>query len=155
MSGWNAYVDTQLVATGAVCQAGIFGKADMQCYANAGDFQLRGYNTAVTGDDGVERDTAINEAADMLGFVTSGTKPATGWRMNGTKYVVLRELEGPVLYLKRTKGSACFACTNTLVIVGVFDDEACKEHHPSSTAGALACNKAVEDLAEYLRSAGY
>lgn len=29
--------------------------------------QLRGYNTAVTGDDGVERDTAINEAADMLG----------------------------------------------------------------------------------------
>lgn len=30
-------------------------------------FQLRGYNTAVTGDDGVERDTAINEAADMLG----------------------------------------------------------------------------------------
>lgn len=40
MSGWNAYVDTQLVATGAVCQAGIFGKADMQCYANAGDFQV-------------------------------------------------------------------------------------------------------------------
>lgn len=37
---WNAYVDTQLVATGAVCQAGIFGKADMQCYANAGDFQV-------------------------------------------------------------------------------------------------------------------
>eukprot|EP00903_Cladosiphon_okamuranus_P009187 g8774.t2 len=152
---WNAYVDTQLVATGAVCQAGIFGKADMQCYANAGDFQLRAYNTPVTGDDGVEKDTAINEAVDMLGFVTSGTKPGTGWRMNGTKYVVLRELDGPVLYLKRTGGSACFACTNSLVIVGVFDDEACKEHHPSNTAGALACNKAVEDLAEYLRSSGY
>lgn len=44
MSGWNAYVDTQLVATGAVCQAGIFGKADMQCYANAGDFQVWGLN---------------------------------------------------------------------------------------------------------------
>lgn len=40
MSGWNAYVDTQLVATGAICQAGIFGKADIQCYANAGDFQV-------------------------------------------------------------------------------------------------------------------
>lgn len=40
MSGWNAYVDTQLVATGAVVQAGIFGKADMQLYANAGDFQV-------------------------------------------------------------------------------------------------------------------
>lgn len=37
------------------------------------------------------------------GFVTSGTKAATGWRMNGTKYVVLRELEGPVLYLKRVR----------------------------------------------------
>lgn len=34
-------------------------------------------------------------------FVTNGTKPSTGWRMNGTKYVVLRELDGPVLYLKR------------------------------------------------------
>lgn len=41
MSGWNAYVDTQLVATGAICQAGIFGKADIQCYANAGDFQVQ------------------------------------------------------------------------------------------------------------------
>lgn len=47
MSGWNAYVDTQLVATGAVCQAGIFGKADMQCYANAGDFQVGILSTSV------------------------------------------------------------------------------------------------------------
>ncbi|CAM9205906.1 unnamed protein product [Ascophyllum nodosum] len=155
MSGWNAYVDTQLVATGAVCQAGIFGKGDMQCYANAGDFQLRGYSATVTGDDGVEREKTINEAMDLLTFATNGTKPGTGWRMNGTKYVILRELEGPTLYLKRNKGSACFSCTNSLVIVGVFDDDACKEHHPSPTAGALACNKAVEDLAEYLRSAGY
>ncbi len=37
---WNTYVDTQLVATGAIVQAGIFGKADMQCYASAGDFQV-------------------------------------------------------------------------------------------------------------------
>lgn len=155
MSGWNAYVDTQLVATGAVCQAGIFGKTDMQCYANAGDFQFRAYTTKVTDDDGNEKDTAINEATDMLNFVGTGIKPGTGFRMNGTKFVVLRELEGPVLYLKREKGSACFACTNALVIIGVFDDDACKEHHPSPTAGALACNKAVEDLAEYLRASGF
>lgn len=30
-------------------------------------YQFRGYNTAVTGDDGVARDTPINEASDMLG----------------------------------------------------------------------------------------
>lgn len=40
------------------------------------------------------------------GYVTTSTKPGTGWRMNGTKYVVLRELEGPVLYLKRVRERA-------------------------------------------------
>ncbi|CAM9453502.1 unnamed protein product [Choristocarpus tenellus] len=150
MSGWNAYVDTQLVATGAVCEAGIFGKADMQLYANAGDFQFRAYNAAVTQEDGSEREMAINEAADMLAFVTTGARPATSWRMNGAKYQVLRQLEeGPTLYLKKSKGGACFACTNSLIIIGVFDDEA------NQGSSLPACNKAVEDLAEYLRSAGF
>lgn len=49
----------------------------------------------------------------------------------------------------QTKGSACFAVTNSLVIVGVFDDEACKDHHPSPNAGALACNKVSYDQVEW------
>eukprot|EP00904_Undaria_pinnatifida_P004433 jgi/Undpi1/13991/HiC_scaffold_9.g03642.m1 len=154
MSGWNAYVDTQLVATGAICQAGIFGKADIQCYANAGDFQLRAYNKTVMCEDGLERPTDINEAVDILGFVTNSTRPPHGYRMNGVKYQLLRELEGPVLYLKSSNGAACFACTNSLIIIGVFDNDACKDHF-SKEAGPQACNKAVEDLAEYLRASGF
>lgn len=52
----------------------------------------------------------------MTAFVTSGTKPSTGWRMNGTKYVVLRELEGPVLYLKRVRREECPGDTGTVPV---------------------------------------
>ena len=41
MSGWDAYVQTQLIATGAISQAAILGKADLQLYAQAGDFEVR------------------------------------------------------------------------------------------------------------------
>lgn len=44
---------------------------DLICFLLRSDFfacvQFRAYNTPVTGDDGVERDTAINEAQGILG----------------------------------------------------------------------------------------
>ena len=40
MSGWDAYVETQLIASGAISQAAILGKADVQLYAQAGDFAV-------------------------------------------------------------------------------------------------------------------
>jgi hypothetical protein len=37
---WNQYVTTQLIATGAVCQGAILGKADTQLYAEEGGFAV-------------------------------------------------------------------------------------------------------------------
>ena len=146
---WDQYVETQLIATGAVCAAGIFGKADMQCYAQSGDLQLRAFNAKVAQDDGSEKEVAINEAANLLAYISTSTRPSGGFWLNNDKYQILREMEGPTAYLKRAKGGACVAATNTLVIIGVFDDE------KNKGASLAACNQAVEGLAEYLRSAGY
>ena len=78
-----------------------------------------------------------NDLADGTRQWGGGIDPE--WTENGSDRIG----NGSTVTVDRaqTKGSACFACTNTLVIVGVFDDDACKEHHPSATAGGLACNK--------------
>ncbi|CAM9126770.1 unnamed protein product [Chrysoparadoxa australica] len=149
MSGWGAYVETQLVATGAVSEAGIFGKEDAALYANAGDFQLRQYSAEITQEDGSTKTEPVNEVANLLSYVKSGQTPPQGMRLNGTKFQMLRTLEGPTLYLKKNKGGACLAITNTLVIVGVYDDE------KNSASSLAACNTAVENLADYLRQSGY
>jgi Profilin len=51
-------------------------------------------------------------------FFSTGTKPKYGFRMNGVKYQLLRESEGPTLTLKCSGGGATVAATNTLIIVG-------------------------------------
>jgi Profilin len=40
MSGWDAYVQTQLIASGAIAQGAILGKADLQLYAQEGGFEV-------------------------------------------------------------------------------------------------------------------
>jgi Profilin len=40
MSGWDAYVQTQLIASGAISQGAILGKADLQLYAQEGGFEV-------------------------------------------------------------------------------------------------------------------
>mmetsp|Transcript_11095 Transcript_11095/g.16543 ORF Transcript_11095/g.16543 Transcript_11095/m.16543 type:complete len:152 (+) Transcript_11095:129-584(+) len=151
MSGWDAYVQTQLIDTGAVHQAAILGKDDLQLYAEIGGFQLCSYTTNVTNDQGVDAPTNIDEVADMTNFLANGTNPKTGWRMNQTKYQLIRKLDGPTVYLKCTGGGACVAATQTLLIIGVCKPE------DSSKANALLiqCNTAVEALAEYLNQSGY
>ena len=148
---WNQYVTTQLIATGAVCQGAILGK-DTQLYAEEGGFALKQYKSKIVKDDGSEKEEDVNEAANLLAGITSGNfRHPQGIRLNGVKYQLLREGDGPTLYLKSPDGGACLSVTNTLVIIGIFSNE-------SSSVGAYglaACNKAVEDLAEYLRSNGY
>jgi Profilin len=54
----------------------------------------------------------------LSAFFSTGTKPKYGFRMNGVKYQLLRESEGPTLTLKCSGGGATVAATNTLIIVG-------------------------------------
>ena len=75
------------------------------------------------------------------GYFNGGKKPQHGFRMNGVKYQLMREQEGPVLYLKCSSGGACMAATNTLVIVGVY-----KQDKNASMDLPVQCNKVSHTL---------
>ncbi|KAG5190138.1 profilin [Tribonema minus] len=150
---WDAYISTQLTASGVICQAAILGKADMQIYAQEGGFALYpSYQANVTKEDGTEGVETIDEVSEMLAFFTSGgTKmPKFGIRMNQVKYQLLKQAEGPLLYLKCSTGGACVAATNALVIVGIY-----KGAGNEAQTMQVHCNATVEALADYLRQSGW
>ena len=91
----------------------------------------------------------INEATGMVQAATTGTSPAGGFRINGTKYMIVRKNNdaGWTLYGKRPKGGMCMVATQQCIIVGTFDEA------KGQTGGA--CNLAVEGLGDYLKSVGY
>ena len=98
-------------------------------------------------EDGTETATDVNEAADLVGLLNSGTRPSAGLRVNGEKYMILRQAQDPAtVYGKKTvgKGGICLTKTNQCIIVGVYDED------QGHTAGN--CNMAVEKLGDYLRA---
>ncbi|KAG5177589.1 profilin [Tribonema minus] len=148
---WNEYITSSLLSSGVIVQGAILGKADMQLYAEEGGFQLvSGYEAAVTNDDGSQKNETIDEVAAMQGFFESGSNPKFGFRMNQVKYQLMRKQDGPTLYLKCSSGGACVAATNTLVIVGIY-----KASGNDAMAAQVACNSAVENLADYLRQSSF
>eukprot|EP00518_Triparma_eleuthera_P003906 CAMPEP_0182462044 /NCGR_PEP_ID=MMETSP1319-20130603/6441_1 /TAXON_ID=172717 /ORGANISM="Bolidomonas pacifica, Strain RCC208" /LENGTH=152 /DNA_ID=CAMNT_0024661417 /DNA_START=43 /DNA_END=501 /DNA_ORIENTATION=- len=150
---WQAYVDTQLIATGAVSEALMASAADGSLWAGTPEFLLRAYNTPVTQEDGSEVGTDVNEATDLVSFMTTGVKPAAGFRVNGTKYMVLRSgaevAEGIsfAVYGKHAKTGLCAVKTAQCIIVGTYNED------NGQTGGA--CNTAVENLARYLIENGF
>jgi len=144
---WQAYVDTQLVASGSVAQAAILDINTATVWACTTDFMPRGYEAPVTQEDGNERNEMINEAANLVSLMATGVKPSQGLRLNGEKYQILRTIPEPFgVYAKKPKGGACITKTNLCIIVGTYSEDL-----GQTSSG---CNIAVENLAEYLRSAG-
>ena len=144
---WQDYVDTQLVATGQIHEAALVG-LDGSLWASTPGFALSSYNATVTNEDGSEHETLVNEAGDVSSFMTTGSKPSAGLRVNGDKYMVLRTIPDPMtVYGKKPKGGICITKTNQCIIIGTYSEEA------SQTSGG--CNLAVENLGDYLRSSGY
>ena len=108
---WQAYIDTQLTATGQVAEACMLGKADASLWAGTPDFMPRGYNAKCSNEDGSESEQPINEAAGMV-TVASTMKPARpgGLRINGQKYMPVRTMATgvmddnlPTIYFKKPK----------------------------------------------------
>jgi hypothetical protein len=108
---WQAYIDTQLTATGQVAEACMLGKADASLWAGTPDFMPRGYNADVSNEDGSKTAQPINEAAGMVSTAAT-LKPAKpgGFRINGQKYMPVRTMPTgvmddnlPTIYFKKPK----------------------------------------------------
>eukprot|EP01124_Arcella_intermedia_P008832 TRINITY_DN1564_c0_g1_i1.p1 TRINITY_DN1564_c0_g1~~TRINITY_DN1564_c0_g1_i1.p1 ORF type:complete len:126 (+),score=5.88 TRINITY_DN1564_c0_g1_i1:101-478(+) len=125
MSGWQAYVDTNLVGTGHVTKAAIIGH-DGSAWATTAGFAL----------------SAGEAAALVKGFGDAG--PASGLFIQNEKYLVLKADERSIYGKKGTSGVVCVK-TGQSVLVGIYNDKI-------QPGQASSC---VEKLADYLIDQGY
>ena len=131
---WQAFVDTQLVASNHVTKAAIIGNVDGQVWASTPDFfvslsiftflfrpcpafkesllsvepQPRGYPATIAKDDGSEVEETVNEAAILVQIMQTGKNHPQGLRMNGDKYQFIRGETDPNVVVTGKKAS-CFS----------------------------------------------
>ena len=88
---WQAYVDTQLVATGHVNEACMLGATDGSVWGMTPEFQPRYYEADTSDDQGNPTKITVNEVTDLTACFANGfaSAPATGLRVNGQKYMWL------------------------------------------------------------------
>ncbi|KAI7879733.1 Profilin/allergen [Lichtheimia hyalospora FSU 10163] len=124
---WQQYVDSNLIGTGSVSQAAIYGHNGSQWAVSPG-FQLK-----------------AEEVQEIVnGFTNPDGIRASGVHANGVKYFVLRADERSI-YGKKNADGICLVKTNQAVLVGVYTEGI----QPGM------CTKVVEGLADYLISVGY
>ena len=122
---WQAYVDTNLLASGMVTAAGIYDLQGNPWAYSAGFAAQVAEVAAISG----------HLAADPNGLA------GTGFVVAGVKYMYVRgETNEYVIGKKGAEGVMVFKC-NTCVIVAYHDDKI--------TSGA--CNHAVSKLADFLK----
>ncbi|KAI8059944.1 profilin [Gilbertella persicaria] len=124
---WQAYVDSNLLGTGQVSQAAIYGLNGGEWAKSAG-FQLSS--------------NEVKEITDA--FSNSEGVLASGVHVNGVKYLTIRAEEN-LIYAKKGAEGICIAKTNQAFLVGTYKEGI----QPGN------CNKVVEGLADYLKSVGY
>ncbi|KAI7889314.1 profilin [Mucor mucedo] len=125
---WQSYVDNNLVGTGYVSQAGIYGLNGGGVWAASSGFTVQ-----------------ANEIQEIIsGFTKADHILASGIHINGTKYLTLSANERSI-YGKKGSTGVCIVKTTQAVLVALYDDKI----QPG------ACTKVVESLADYLISVGY
>ncbi|KAI9496165.1 profilin [Zychaea mexicana] len=124
---WQQYVDNNLVGTGQVSQAGIFGLAGGQWAASPG-FEVK--------------PAEITEMAE--GFRDADKVRASGIHIAGVKYLTLRA-DDRSIYGKKGSDGVCIVKTGQTMLVGLYKEGI----QPGQ------CTKVVEGLADYLISVGY
>ncbi|KAF9089649.1 profilin, required for normal timing of actin polymerization in response to thermal stress [Mortierella sp. GBA35] len=124
---WQAYVDTNLVGTGKVAKAAIFG-LDGSLWATSSDFAISGA-----------------EAKKLVGAFTDPSDiAANGLFLEGTKFVYLRT-QGDSIYARNGATGITATKTGQCVLVGYYNE--------NQQGGD--CNTTVEGLATYLVGVGY
>ena len=123
---WQAYVDTNLVASGMVTQAGIY--------------DLQGNPWAYTQSPPFAAQVA-EVAAISAHFADPNKLAGTGAVIAGVKYMYVRGEENSEIYVKKGNTGVCFYRCNTCIIVAYHDDKI----QPGS------CSSATAKLAEFLK----
>ncbi|RHZ75853.1 hypothetical protein Glove_209g103 [Diversispora epigaea] len=124
---WQEYIDNQLLATGKIVQAAIYGH-NGSLWATSKGFSLSS-----------EEITTLNESFDNADKIQEN-----GLYCNGVKYFTLSHDESNI-HGKKGAGGVVSVKTNKAVIIGVYDDK--------TVPGAA--NKVVSDLGDYLKSLNY
>eukprot|EP01115_Flamella_aegyptia_P015167 TRINITY_DN91225_c0_g1_i1.p1 TRINITY_DN91225_c0_g1~~TRINITY_DN91225_c0_g1_i1.p1 ORF type:complete len:127 (+),score=58.00 TRINITY_DN91225_c0_g1_i1:32-412(+) len=124
---WQPYVDTNLVGTGQVTKAAIFGHDGSQWASSAG-FQISGPEVQ----------------ALIGGFTNPAALRASGIHLAGEKYLTLR-MDDASIYGKRGTGGCIAVKTGMAVLVGVYEEPI----QPGN------CANTVETLGDYLKDQGY
>lgn len=127
MSGWQAYVDNNLVGTKNLTQAAIIG-IDGSIWAISSGF-------TVSQQDGKILVAAFQDPSGIR---------AKGIFLNGVKYLVLRADERSIYGKKGSAGCVCVK-TKQAVLIGIYNENI----QPGQAANT------VEKLADYLIDAGY
>ena len=149
---WQAYVDTQLVATGHVQDACMLGAADGSVWGMTSEFQPRYYEADTSDDQGNPIKITVNEVTDLTTCFAGGfaSAPPTGLRINGQKYMWLGTGdENGTKYVKAQKGqtSLCMAASGSCIVIATADKS--KGQVFTSTISAVVA------LVSYLAQSGY
>ncbi|CAO3663572.1 unnamed protein product [Umbelopsis vinacea] len=124
---WQAYVDNNLIGSGQITQAGIYGLQGGQWAASSG-FSV----------------TPAELQTIQQGFGDAAVLQANGVRVNGIKYMFLRS-DDRSIYGKKGNDGVVIVKTTQAILIGVYDDKV--------TPGNAT--KVVEGLADYLISVNY
>ncbi|KAI8592441.1 profilin, required for normal timing of actin polymerization in response to thermal stress [Geranomyces variabilis] len=124
---WQAYVDSNLLGTGKIAKAAIFG-LDGSLWATSSNLSVQ----------------APEISALSKGFTDPSGLRASGIYIAGTKYFTLRA-DDKAIYGKQGQNGLCAAKTKQAIIVGIYE----------SPVQAGDANKVVEGLADYLIGVNY
>ncbi|KAF9174001.1 profilin, required for normal timing of actin polymerization in response to thermal stress [Mortierella sp. AD011] len=124
---WQEYVNNQLVGTGKVKKAAIFGH-DGSLWAGSPDFKV----------GAAEAQKLIKAFQDPKDILTDG------FYLEGTKYVLLR-YDDKTIYARHGQNGVACVKTGQTVLIGYYGE--------GMQAGD--CNEVVAKLADYLNGAGY
>lgn len=124
---WQAYVDTNLVGTGAVTQAAIIGH-DGNTWATSAGFSV-----------------APAQGQALVGaFTNADAIRASGFQLGDVRYVTIRA-DDRSIYGKKGSAGVITVKTNKAVLIGVYNEKI----QPGTAANV------VEKLADYLIGQGF
>jgi len=143
---WQQYVE---VFIGQKCkEALIFNKQDGTPWAASPNFSLKCYKGIELKEDGSEVPADIDEEEGLIEFAKSREKPRHGFRINETKFQLLRKSEdGNTYYLKCKGGGAAVTVTERSVILGTWQE--------GTAITGPGCHQVIEELGKHLREHKY
>ena len=168
---WQPFCEQVLIGKGNTKECLICSKATGAVYATAtldsiqaakagksgtdiqSKFTLKKYETEMPQEDGTDKLTTIDEASAIVGLMAKapGSRPPMGLRFNQQKYQFIRGAVDDdsgcnTAHGKKIKGGCVVSCTDTLILIGTFDETL---NHTSA-----GCSTNIADLAKYLKANG-